>query len=381
MWPIKIIALLKVVLTVTNDIATDNRLHKIASTLLMNGYEVTVVGRLLKHSPQVNDRDYKVRRLKLWFKRGPLFYINYNLVLFFYLVKNRYKVVVSNDLDTLLACYLSTKINKAVLVFDSHEYFTGVPELVDRNFVRGIWKALEKWLIPKLKYAYTVSGMIANKYFEEYKIDFKIIRNAGTFRFDNEFEMEKDETEKQTIIYQGVLNKGRGLETMIEAMKYIDNCNLQIIGDGDIEEELHRLVNYFGLASRVHFLGRLPHKELWQYTHKADLGISLEEDLGENYRFALPNKLFDYIQARIPVLVSDLPEMKNVVDTYQIGEIAIYREPELIAEQIKRMLSDTEKRSVWKTNLELAARELCWQREEEKLIQLFRRARLDAVGY
>lgn len=373
--------MLKVVLTVTNDIATDNRVHKIATTLLGNGYDVAIVGRLLKNSPSIDDRDYKTARLKLWFTKGPLFYLNYNIALFFYLLRHKASIIVSNDLDTLLACYLAKKFKQSELVFDSHEYFTGVPELVDRKTVRNIWKRLEKWILPKIKYAYTVSDLIAQTYKKEYGVDFQIIRNAANFRFDNEFAHQRNEGEKKIIIYQGALNKGRGLEVVIEAMKYIDNGILQIIGTGDVEGELHKLVNYLGLASKVKFLGRMKYADIWPYTHNADLGISLEEDMGINYRFALPNKLFDYIQARIPVLVSDLPEMKKVVENFSIGEVAIYREPELIAEQVNRMMSDKEKQSQWSTNLELAARELCWQREEEKLVQLYRKVRLEAVGY
>ena len=164
---------------------------------------------------------------------------------------------------------------------------------------------------------------------------------------------------------------------MIEAMNYMGNYVLRIIGTGDIEEELHRLVNYSGLAAKVEFLGRLHYEELWPHTQIGDVGLSIEEDLGINYRYALPNKLFDYIQARLPVLVSDLPEMKKIVEKYSIGEVLKSREPKLLAEQIKRMLENEEQYQNWKINLELAARELCWQREEEKLEQLYRNVRIE----
>lgn len=372
---------MKVILAVTNDIATDNRLHKISTTLIKNGYDVYVFGRKLRNSLSVAEREYTVRRISLWFNKGPLFYINYNIALFFYLLRNNFEIIVSNDLDTLLASYLVSKTKQSVLVYDSHEYFTEVPELINRKFIRGIWKLIEKLIVPRLKYAYTVSGLIAEQYKKEYKKDFKIIRNSGYFKYDCDFEEKEQNKERRTIIYQGVLNKGRGLETMIEAMHYIDSADFIIAGVGDIENELHKLVNYFGLAAKVKFLGRLKHKELWKYTQHADLGISLEEDMGLNYRYALPNKLFDYIQARIPVLVSDLPEMKKVVNDYNIGEIAAYREPELLAEQINRMFTDEEKYQQWKINLEIAARELCWQREEEKLVSFYHDLRAQAIGY
>ena len=371
--------MLRVLLAVTNDVATDNRLHKIANTLIDNGYTVMVAGRLLPGSPSVANRAYQVQRFKLWFRKGPLFYLSYNLILFLFLIRKKFQIIVANDLDTLVACYLASKFRKVPLVYDSHEYFTGVPELVDRPFVRSIWKFAEKKIVPHVKYAYTVSELIANQYKDEYSIDFEVIKNASMFRYNDEFEHTVSRVNKKIILYQGVLNKGRGLEMMIEAMRYLDNYMLKIIGVGDIEKDLRKLVNYYGLAARVEFIGRIPYNELWPYTHTADLGFSLEEDMGMNYRFALPNKLFDYIQARLPVLVSDLPEMKKIIDKYDIGEIVVNREPKLIAEQVKRMMEDEKSYHNWKINLELAARELCWQREEEKLLTLYRRSLKEAV--
>lgn len=363
----------KVLLAVTNDIVTDNRIHKIATSLTQNGYAVTLAGRKVHKNYPGSLNDYRILRFQLWFHKGPLFYLNYNLRLFAHLLFNRYDIVVANDLDTLAGAMLGGKLRSMELMFDSHEYFTGVPELKDRPFVRQIWKKLEQWAIPKIKYCYTVSEPIANLYYKEYQSHFELIRNVGYFKYDTDFTNTPRSANTPIILYQGALNKGRGLEMLIEAMRYLDHAVLWIIGSGDVEKELQRLVEYFRLANKVKFLGRVAYNELWQYTTQASLGISAEEDMGINYRFALPNKLFDYIQARVPVLVSDLPEMAKLVRNYQIGEIIAYREPELVAEQMRRMLSDEIMQLEWKRNLELAARDLCWQREEEKLLELFRK--------
>ena len=131
------------------------------------------------------------------------------------------------------------------------------------------------------------------------------------------------------------------------------------------------MVTELKLDDKVKFLGRLPLLQLQQLTLKADLGISLEEDLGLNYRFALPNKLFDYIQAGVPVLVSNLPEMKKIVEHYQIGVIAESHQRKELAELMKTALFDQEKRRVWKQNLLKAANELCWENEERILRQIY----------
>jgi glycosyltransferase involved in cell wall biosynthesis len=113
---------------------------------------------------------------------------------------------------------------------------------------------------------------------------------------------------------------------------------------------------------------------LFEYTKHADLGISVEENKGLNYFYALPNKLFDYIQAEIPVLVSPFPEMKNIVNTYKIGDCIENHHPQHIAEKIKEMLTNEEQIPKWKKNLTFASKELCWELEEKKIFELISNA-------
>jgi glycosyltransferase involved in cell wall biosynthesis len=134
---------------------------------------------------------------------------------------------------------------------------------------------------------------------------------------------------------------------------------------------LEKLVLKENLSAKVTFTGRLSLEELAQLTPQADLGLSIEEDLGLNYRFALPNKLFDYIQAQVPVLVTNLPEMAAIVTRCQIGEITPSLEPKILADKIIYALTDKKQRSVWQKNLEKAARELTWENEEKVLQEIF----------
>jgi glycosyltransferase involved in cell wall biosynthesis len=363
--------LIKIVLTVTNDIITDNRLHKVANTLCNNGYKVTIVGRRFAQSTPLLTRAYFTRRFKLWFNKSVLFYANYNLRLLLYLLKVPVDIIVSNDLDTLPACWLAAKIRKKVLVFDSHELFTEIPELLHRPLVKNIWRIHERLLLPGIDLGYTVSKPIRDYYHTKYKKEFELIRNVSLFRFDIEYKEDYQET---IILYQGSVNIGRGLELMIKALPNISNSKLWIIGQGDILNKLKKLVVELKLETRVVFFGRIRLDELWKYTIKAHIGISLEEDLGLNYRYALPNKIFDYIQARIPVIVSDLPEMQKLVEKYQVGKVLRSRSPEALAELVNDIRADKDNQDNLRQKLELAARELCWQREEEILIKLYRQA-------
>ena len=292
----------KVILSVTNDLVTDNRVHKVAQSLQSFGFEVFLVGRKLPDSQPVNKRVYETHRMKLLFTKGPLFYAEYNFRLFFFLFFHQADIFLSNDLDSLTANYLAAKLKQKILVYDSHELFTQLPELINRPKTQAIWQRMEQAILPKIKYAYTVCESIASTYYQQYSTPFRVVRNiperqqkttisaANNIRTDN----------RKIILYQGSLNIGRGLEYAIKAMRHLDGTRLIIVGDGDISIPLKQLTADLELQDRITFLGKIPLDEMKLYTAQADLGISIEEDLGLNYRYALPNKLFDYIQQEIP---------------------------------------------------------------------------------
>ncbi|HAZ04326.1 MAG TPA: glycosyl transferase group 1 [Prolixibacteraceae bacterium] len=358
----------RIAISVINDLVTDNRVHKVATTLQEMGYEVTLIGRLLPESLPIS-RTYNTRRMCLFFTKGPWFYAEYNIRLFFILLFSKFNVFVSNDLDTLLPNFLVSKLTNSPLYYDSHEYFTEVPELVDRPKVRRAWENLEKELLPKIRNAYTVCQSIAEAYRYKYGTYFHVVRNVPDRMVPFEIPADKklDFGGKKIILYQGALNIGRGLEQIVRAMQEIDNAVLVIAGDGDIAIQLKTLAHSLRLQDKVKFLGRMLFNEVKYITVQADLGLSIEEDLGLNYKYALPNKLFDYIQAEIPVLVSNLPEMKKIVTDYQVGAILDSHQPQQMAKQIAGILNNREQIAVWKENLKKAAGELCWENEKEAL--------------
>jgi glycosyltransferase involved in cell wall biosynthesis len=368
-------SLMHIILAVTNNISTDQRLIRTAHTLHKMQARITVIGRRFHSEQSVSDPRFDAIRMNLIFNKGALFYAEYNIRLFFRLLLLKADVLVSNDLDTLPAVYLVSKIKNTVLVYDSHEYFTEVPELKNRMLVRRIWEKIESRMLPHIHFSSTVSPPIANAYLKKYGIHMEVIRNLPFRRLAKaapEFHLRKQS--EKILLYQGALNMGRGLEMAIEAMKYTENTVLVIIGQGDVETELKELTRLLGLAERVSFTGRISPEKLFDYTVQADLGISLEEDLGLNYRFALPNKVFDYIQAGVPVLVSDLPELKSLVLQYDVGTINNTKTPAELGALFNNILGDETKIQAWKLNLKKAAAELCWENEEQKLVNLYQAA-------
>lgn len=354
-------------LAVTNDLVTDNRVHKIATTLIDMGFEVTLIGRYLDNSLPLTHRKYTTHRFNLWFNKGPLFYANYNIRLFFYLLLKNFDVIVSNDLDTLLACFVASEILKKPIVYDSHEYFTEVPELVNRPWIKHRWEEIEHGIVPKLKHCYTVCQSIANIYNTKYGTSFKVVRNLPKLRkTQSEPEFQPPfPTNLPVVLYQGAVNVGRGIQEAILAMHYLNNVRLVIIGAGDELDEIRRLVKNENLGSKVIITGRITLEELQKITPFATIGLTVEKDIGLNYRYALPNKLFDYIQSEVPVLSSQLPEIKSVVEKYKIGLTISEVTPEQISKGVNTMLSSPELLAEWKQNCKIASKELCWENEEK----------------
>ena len=356
----------KVILSVTNDLVTDQRVNRVCNSLLNLNYEVLLVGRQLKNSLPV-DRKYPTKRFNLWFNNGFLFYANFNVRLFWFLLFSKSTLLWSNDLDTLPANYLVSKLKGIKLVYDSHEYFTEVPELVNRPKVQKIWQNIEQWIFPNLKNMITVSNQIAEEYTKKYKNNITVIRNLPT-KAKAFYPVKNIKKEgSKLIVYQGAVNVNRGIEPLVEAMQYIKNAHLCIIGDGDVFDGIVTKVLDLKLQDKITLLGKVPFELLPHYTFQADLGVSLEENVGLNYKYALPNKLFDYINAGVPVLTSNLPEMEAVVVKYHVGETISSINATTIAEKINELLNNNEKLLLYAANCLKVKEELCWENEEQKL--------------
>jgi glycosyltransferase involved in cell wall biosynthesis len=363
----------RIIISVTNDLISDQRVNRVATTLSEEGLNVLLVGRVLPNSPPLDQRVYSMHRMKVPFTKGFQFYATYNIWLFFYLLFHKCDALLANDLDSLPANYFASKIKRIPLIFDSHEYFPEVPELVNRPRVKKTWEKIEGFFLPRIKYGYTVCESIANIYKTKYGTSLMVVRNLP---FRNTESIAVGKTEKHIIMYQGAINLGRGIELVMEAMRFIDNATMLIAGDGDIMTQIKEKAQDYELKDKVVILGRLPMQKLKEYTTRASLGFSLEENLGLNYYFALPNKLFDYVQAGVPVITSDFPEMARIVNGYNIGLTTNERDPQKLAAIISDMIQNEEKRSIWKTNLKKAASELCWENEKHTLLAVYKKAGL-----
>jgi glycosyltransferase involved in cell wall biosynthesis len=363
----------KILLAVTNDLITDYRVHRTATALQSMGFDVTLVGSIFRDKSELK-RPYPVHRLEMFFSKGSLFYFEFNARLCLFAIKGGYDVFVANGLDVLPGIGMISFLKRKPFVYDSYNLASESTEMIGRPFARWFWRLIERSLIRKARRVYTISESIAGFLGSRYKISVDLVRNTPEFQAIKNFPPEYRLVHEglKVLIYQGAVNRGRGLEMIINAMKYLPEAMLFIVGEGEKEKELEKLVLKTSLYNRVIFYGRVPFEELKFLTMQADLGLSAEEDICLNYRYSLPNKLFDYIHAGIPVLVSGMPEMEKIVSERQIGKIITDRSPEKLAAKIRAMLSDDESVNKWRANSAATAKEFNWCKEKNRLIEIYK---------
>ena len=364
----------RIIISATNDLATDQRIQKICETLLDLNYDIVLIGRKLKDSLPLN-RKYRTIRMRLFFKKGFFFYAEYNTRLFLQLFFLKKDILLANDLDTLLPNFLISKIFSIKLVYDSHELFTEVPELIERRGVQKVWLTIERSIFPKLKNVYTVNDSISNFYSKKYNVPVQVVRNIS-FKLRNkvidpELSTKIKGDKKMLIIIGSGINKDRGAEEAVEMMQYIQNAVLYIIGGGDVFEKLKTMAIKLNLTNKVHIKNKMNYQELLEYIKIADIGLSLDKGTNLNYEYSLPNKVFDYIQCNVPILASNRKEVASLINKNKIGYITTSLNPKTMANQVTLIFRNRELYNKTKSNLKIAAEKYIWKNESKKLKEIY----------
>lgn len=364
---------MRIAIAVTNDLSTDQRVQRTISTLKEMGAEVTFIGRELPQSSAFTP-GYETVRFRLPFTKGPLFYASYNVRLFFFLLFRRFDAFLANDADTLLAMGMCSRLKRVPLVYDSHEFFTGVPEIQHKPFVVKVWKWIESTFYHRAIARITVNDSIAELLRKEYKGELPyVVRNIG-LRPQNISTFSRSEVgipeDVFVVINQGAgINVDRGMEEALEAVATLDKVLLFIVGNGDVLPHLKSEISNRNLEAKVKFIDKVPYAQLLGYTAIADAGLSLDKPTSINYQFSLPNKLFDYIHSNIPVIASQVVEVKKIVQKYDIGLTVDSSKPEEIALAIATMRDQGVK--MYQSGLRKAQEELTWSQERKVLEEIF----------
>ena len=360
---------MRLVFTVTNDLRYDQRMMRICGSLSVAGHQVTLVGRLRRKSPSLPETSYQQVRLRCWFERGKLFYLEYNLRLFIWLLRHTFDVYTAIDLDTLLPNLAIARLKGKKIHYDAHEYFSEVPEVVDRPSIKRIWEAVARFAIPRVDAAYTVGPALAQIFQARYGIPFQVIRNVPTRMVSTPQPLNS--STPQVILYQGVLNQGRGLEIAIAAMQQIDGAELWLAGEGDLSTALRQLATDLHLEHKVKFLGYLAPEDLRAITTQATIGLNLLENRGLSYYYSLANKAFDYVQAEVPSIQMKFPEYIALQEEHRVFYLLSRLEVDALVEAIQRLLLDDELYLALQEGCRKAAVDWCWEKEATTLLGLY----------
>lgn len=358
----------RIICTVTNDLTYDQRMIRICNTLVRGGYHVLLVGRTKPHSVPLKEALFEQKRLPCNFQKGKLFYIEYNIRLFFFLLWSPFDIVCSVDLDSILPGYFASQLKRKACVYDAHEYFTEVPEVVDRPAIKQVWEQVAQFSIPRIKYAYTVCESLARIFEERYGTAFAVIRNVPYRQSDI---AENSQSNTPVLLYQGALNEGRGLEELLRAMPQLPNLQLWLAGEGDLSDELRQLHQELQLGDRVQFLGYIQPKMLKQVTLQASIGFNLLQNKGLSYYYSLANKAFDYIQAGVPSIHMDFPEYRILNEKYHVFHLVPDLHPQTLVAAIKLLASDKDYYNQLKANCLQARADLVWEKESLKLLEFY----------
>ena len=338
-------------------------MQRICTALVKAGFKVTIYGFHTVNQPTLENKPYRQVRLKRIFKKGKLFYLEYNLRLVIELLKHKYDVYTAIDLDTALPHYIASKWHKRLMCVDAHEYFLGLPEIQHRPITKWFWQSLERFIYPTIKKAYTVNESIAKLYETEYDIEMTVVRNCP--------ELTETEGEKENyILYQGALNEGRGLEELITAMQWV-GMPLKIAGSGTIDEELKQLVQNLNLHNKITFLGYVLPKDLKNITVKAAIGINLLKGNCLNYYYSLANKFFDYMHANIPQISMNFPEYRLINKKYEVAVLVENLNPKHIAKQLNKLIENKKLYAKLTSNCKVAKQIFNWESEKEQLIKFY----------
>lgn len=365
---------MNIAVLVSNDLSFDQRVQKTCRVLESAGHTVHLLGRELPNSVAYEGPG-TCTRFKLRFKSGVLFYASLQIALYKWLSRNEYDLIWSNDLDTLLPAVLVGGKKGLPVVYDSHEYFTEAAGLTNAPLKRRVWLAVEKMTIPYLGRMITVNSSIASKFSEKYGVQVDVVRNMPELSEEfpqmgdrSAFEEYGVPTDKPIMLMQGAfMDRDRGAAEAVSAVKHMEGVTLVLVGAGIEWDEANERVEEPGLKGKLYCIPRLPYLKLKKLTASADVGLSLDKALHENYTLSLPNKLFDFIHAGLPIIASPMVEVKRIVEECGVGVVTAEVSDEAIAEAVYKALETP--RETWFKSCMEARKKLHWGTDSHFILE------------
>ena len=376
----------KVVHIVLNPFTQDSRVIRECKSLSKIGYDITVIAYWLEGlNVEERENGYKIIRIpivtKSWSK-NPIIqiikYLEFLIRSLFIIKKIKPDICHGHDPDGLLIGYFAKYFLKSKLIYDSHELWSDSIHLKgEKKILYKIGRKIEKIIIKRAEVVIAVNQSIAEIISKENNVKSTVvIRNIpNKIQFVTQYTREGLGFPDRdfNIIYIGNIKRGRGIEIMIKSMERVHkNIGLVLMGnDSAFKRDMEELSKTKKLESRIRFIESVPPNQILSVCKLADVGIAPIQNLCKSYYLSLPNKIFEYIHAELPVLVSDFPEMKRIIDNYSVGEVFNVEEPSSIVGVINNYFDNPEKIISYKQNCLKASKVLNWDNEEKQLFNLY----------
>ena len=284
------------------------------------------------------------------------------------------QVLHAHDLNTLRPAARAAAQAGAKLVYDAHELHRHRNDMAQIQQQRARW--LEQRLIRRVDLFITAGDAWADYLSGLYRLPRPVVLRNVPVEATPEpgWDLRTHlgiRAQDRILLYQGSIQRNRGVEEAINALKHLENCVLVVAGYGAHQPALERIAAHLGLRDRVHFFGPVPNHELLHWTASADIGLCGIRNSSLSYYWSLPNKLFEYVMAGIPVVASDFPEMGSFVRETDVGEVCDPDDPASIAAAVRRIIDHPERRAECRQNANVAAQEHNWTAEERKLLSAY----------
>ena len=287
------------------------------------------------------------------------------------------RVYHASDLYVLPAMRAAARRHGARLAYDARELYPHVGATAGRPWARLFWYLIEGAHIRRADAVFTVNESIAEELARTYGIaPPTVIPNTPPTQRVTRSRWLHERTglspDVVLVLYQGYLKKGRGCERLVEAMAEVEGAALVFLGEGPLEPALEARVRRLGLGRRVRFLPMVPPGELLHVTASADVGACLIEGITRSLHLSLPNKLFEYLMAGVPVLASDLPEIRRVVAGHDVGRLVDWRDGAALVRVLQEMVGRPEARARWAGRAPGVFETFSWEAASERLQRVYR---------
>ncbi|MBN2105076.1 glycosyltransferase [bacterium] len=355
-----------IVIGFLGNIHYDTRTYNLRRILIQKGYPVRFIGfdwttPNYHSSFHMNQIIYRLKKRRV----SILFYLQFFALLFYQMIRIRSDIYWASDFYSLPACFIAAKLHKAKLFYDSREIYTEINGVQNRKWLKQIIFSIEKYIVHYCDRVIATGQIDIFTLKSLYGINhLLLLRNLPlkqTIKHPFQYKLLSP-TKGKILLYQGTLVQGRGIDLYLKIIQQYHG-SLVLLGGGEHEMYFRKMAADQKIINRVHFIGKIPQNQLLQYTAGADIGLAFIENISKNNELALPNKLFEYIMAGIPVIVSDLPQMKAVVEKYQIGAIVPDNNPEAIIQIISHWDKHPDEYLKMKRNCHIASEKLNYESE------------------